>query len=257
MPDEPRRTVHVEFVDAGTGASFAEADLPVESLPESFAAATTLHLGDEPWSVVRADPPTAAEFGASGRLRLTLRKERTADPADILFSLPTLENVLPPVEYGAAAGGRFLELHEDDWRQVEFVALRWQEQIDACLDAIRRVYAEERAGIGFRNLHVRTEIPAPLDGAAVTLDELRALLDPALTYDGIRFADGGIVRGGFAFGVPVGTVYGYEDDGRRVAALCLHGTEDAPEALRTYAAANGLCLIDWCGARQTVFDRGE
>src|SRR2546423_1435250 len=111
------RTVSVEFVDAATGLVFTRSDLPEDQLPDSFAPETTLHLGDDPWLVEGAEPSSAAEFVASGRLVLTVRR-LTVSPQDVLYSLPTICDALPVVG-PAPTRVDCLELHEDDWRQVE------------------------------------------------------------------------------------------------------------------------------------------
>jgi hypothetical protein len=67
-------TVHVALMDAASGRSIGEVDLPSDNLPESFAVATTLHLGDSDWTVEDAEPVTRAAAVAAGRLRLVVRQ---------------------------------------------------------------------------------------------------------------------------------------------------------------------------------------
>src|SRR5690348_16903151 len=106
------RTVSVEFIDAPTGRVFARSDLPAGQLPDSFAPETTLHLGDDPWLVEHAEPWSAAEFVASGRLVLTVRRLTTVAPHDVRYSLPTICDALPVVG-PAPTPVDCLELHED------------------------------------------------------------------------------------------------------------------------------------------------
>ena len=68
------RKVTVTFIDDATGAAFASSKMPPDNLPESFEIDTTLHLGDDDWSVVHAEPHKKAEFTKSGKLTLRLRK---------------------------------------------------------------------------------------------------------------------------------------------------------------------------------------
>src|SRR5690242_17556226 len=110
------RAIHVELFDAATGTLIGEADLPAEQLPESFAASTTLHLGDADWHVERAEPMTRDEYVKAGHLVLRLREVVQVDPKQILFSLPTIEDALPPLHDGP--GEEAAALREDDWRQV-------------------------------------------------------------------------------------------------------------------------------------------
>src|SRR4051812_9918971 len=110
------KTVRVELFDADTGKRFSVSDAPIERLPGSFEAATTLHLGEDDWQVVRATPVTAAEFSATGKLRLVLRrlpKPQHVDPKEILFSLPTICDATPGVATESTKLGKnVLELHE-------------------------------------------------------------------------------------------------------------------------------------------------
>ena len=81
-----RRKVTVTLIDDTTGAVFASSNMPPDDLPESFAIDTTLHLGEDNWSVIHAEPQTKAEFTKSGKVTLRLRKIETMDPNAISFS---------------------------------------------------------------------------------------------------------------------------------------------------------------------------
>lgn len=231
-------TVHVLLVDAASGQPIGEVELPPDQLPESFVEATTLHLGGSDWQVEHAEPVTREQAIAAGRLRLVLRQIQTIDPQQVLFSLPTLENALPPMQDG---GGDVLRIHEDDWRQIELVAPRFEPEIVAELAAIREVFTE-RVGPGYRRLHVRERIPEPLAGTALTVDDVNSGARRAL---GIGDSPG-IVVGGFAFDVEGGAVYGHEDAGHVVA---LGIWRAAPEVLRDLARAHRLFIVDWCAAK--------
>ena len=51
-------------------------DLPIANLPETFELETTLHLGDNEWTVVSAEPRTKLEFASSGKLILAFVRSR-------------------------------------------------------------------------------------------------------------------------------------------------------------------------------------
>ncbi|HTR51901.1 MAG TPA: hypothetical protein VMJ10_14395 [Kofleriaceae bacterium] len=224
--------VRVELVDASTGKSFATAHLPVEQLPESFAASTTLHLGDADWHVEAAEPVTRAEYTATGALRLTLRKLVQVDPKTILFSLPTLENVLPPTRPGSAP----VRLHQDDWRQIELVTADQLPAVMAELAAIRDVIAS-RKGAGFTRIHVRDKIVEPLQGVRVEVAGARRPLGI-----GDELVDGG-------FAIDDGAIYGREHLGT-IVALCLRIPSDHLDGV---ARAHGLLVVDWCRATVNRF----
>jgi hypothetical protein len=107
--------IEVTLVDAKSGQRFSTTELPVDQLPETFELSTTMHIGADDWRVERADPIDRAGYVASGRLTLVLRKTESVDPSKVLFSLPTLEDALPPMREPDSSSA--YEMHEDDWRQ--------------------------------------------------------------------------------------------------------------------------------------------
>jgi hypothetical protein len=259
--------IYVHFIDAATGETFIEAEVPAGQLPESFEQPLGLDLNEDgKWEVVKAEPPTAAKFRASGQLKLTLRQASPATPDDILFSLPTIESCTPALAEGSSSAGKdAFALHEDGWRQVEFVALRHQDAIGRCLSAIRRVHAEAWTGMGFKTLHVRREVPRPLEGLALSLETVGRIVPGSralggLTYEGAR----GLIAGGFAFVLPSSVrLFGLAEEAPAGALTVLGvapGDRPGPaaaeaEALADFAAPHGLCLVDWCRATQVPAER--
>ena len=237
-------TVHVELFDAVTRELLGAADLPIDQLPESFAVSTTLHLGNTDWHVEEADPVDRAEFAARGTLRLVLRKIEHVDPKKILFSLPTLENALPPLLPSDPAAAAAFTIHEDDWRQIELVAESHAAAIDADLAAIREVKSERGDLPGFRRLHVRERIPQPLAALRIPLDDIRTALGAPPRRDLALHDRGSIVEGGFAFDAGEGMIYGRAEH-EHVVALCIW-RDAGLAALVELARTHGLVLVDWC-----------
>ena len=56
----PYSTIQVLFIDASTKKPFGQSDVPLTALPETFALETTMHLGNQDWQVIGAEPMTAA-----------------------------------------------------------------------------------------------------------------------------------------------------------------------------------------------------
>jgi hypothetical protein len=250
-------TIQVRFIDADTGATIGETEQQAEDLPESFEAAATLNIGERTFEVVSATPMTAREFRATGTLRLELREVRVelVGPGYVLYSLPSIDSTLPMMEPGSTKlGKRVLELHEDDWRQVELVSLTHKATIEAELRAIHRIHTEERQGYAFSEMHVREAIRTPLDGTPLLLTTLRgALGETAAWLEGVAFTRlPGVVAGGFAVKLPSGvTLYGVEHEGRVYFLGLQRGTATAAVAgdarlLAALASRHQLCLVDWC-----------
>ncbi|HEY7093015.1 MAG TPA: hypothetical protein VH393_07540, partial [Ktedonobacterales bacterium] len=198
-------TIRVTLIESTTGRILGRSDLPIDQLPASFETSTTLHLGDQDWHVDKAEAGTADEFGHTGALTLTLSPVATMDPRKILFTLPTLDATLPPLdEHVMASGSQALELHEDDWRQIEFVSAKHAREIEAELADIKTIYQNHRVDngsfLGFYEIHMRKRIPAPLD-PPLALDEVEATLGALMrSHDAISFEGApGIVPASFAF----------------------------------------------------------
>jgi hypothetical protein len=80
------RKVTLTLIDDTLGAVFASSKMSPDDLPDSFKSNTALHLGDNDWTVVHAEPATKAEFTKSGKLTLRLRKVQIEAPKAISFS---------------------------------------------------------------------------------------------------------------------------------------------------------------------------
>ena len=241
--------IRVTLTNNRTGEVIGETNMKADDLPESFAAETTLSLGDQDWSVISAEPPTREAYTKSKTLRLSLTPIETVDPSTLLYSLPTICDPLPDAEDDLVADG-FLIL-EDLWRQVEFVARAHEREIDRELAAIAAIHANESESIGFKNLHVRTEIGSPLSPPPSfedMADLCRGFRRAELGYhpSGHRIVDGfAFVQGGAL------ALYGIAADGR-VQILGVQSSGDGKtgadtvESLRRFADAHNLLLVDWC-----------
>jgi hypothetical protein len=252
------KKVLVQFVDADSGEMFARSEIPLPDLPASFAPATTVQLQGSDWTVVSAEPPESAEFGKTGQLTLRLRKVQLVDPRTILFSLPTICDVIPGVVPAPPSQpDDVLRMSDDDWRQIEFVALSLESQVDDNLAAIRRIHEQERVGVGFRKCHVRKDPKEPLAGVRLELGELTSRLgNDARTYAGVSFQrESHLIQGGYAFETgSLLQIYG-QVSGGTLTSFCLlshQGAQRDGAALLELARSRELCLVDWCRALKVM-----
>jgi hypothetical protein len=227
--------IRVVFVDAASGAEFGRAGIAPDELPETFGPGTTLMLGGDDYVVEQAEP---AGFRAAGALTLTLRRVEAVDPQELLFSLPTICDTVPAAE-------QLGELHEDDWRQIEFVAEGLRDVVETEFGAIRAIYEHEAefdaddSLTGFRRLHVREHPAAPLPGP-VSRERLLALLPAGEHTDG---------PGSFARTIGPVLVYGLSDaDAVTVLGVQFSGAPGTALAgpLREVMTTFHLALVDWC-----------
>jgi hypothetical protein len=245
------------FIDGSIGEVIGQADMPVEKLPNSFALATTMHIGDEDWKVINAEPMTAEEFMQTGELVLTLERIVKVLAKDVLFTLPTLCNDIPPMLAGSTKQGKHVfELHEDDWRQIEFISIAQRNTIENEFANIRKIYRESSINNGhflaFKNIHVRQHIDAPLL-KGILLDQLTDFFAPMLPrYDGIAYeGSDGLIEGGFAFSA-TSIFYGQHVKGMikmlgvKVEKNLSTEDGDIAHALQHFMDTYHLYLVDWC-----------
>jgi hypothetical protein len=244
------RMVAVTLIDDATGAPFATTEMPPADLPESFEVETTLHLGEADLSVVHAEPRTRPEYTRSGKLVLRLRRVEQVNLSDILFSLPSICDRIPAVGAAPLAGDECV-LHEDDWRQFEFVSRQLAVESDAEIAAIHRIHEEERASVGWRKLHVRRQPDPP-----ITAPLTRRRLDDAfggLSFRGVSFRGAGSpIVSGFSFRAADGLeCYGAEDGGRVTVLGIIQDVPASPpvrsaDALALISREYDLDLVHWC-----------
>ena len=246
-----KKTVLVEFIDVETGKLLGKSEVPPENLPETFELDTTLHLGDMDWTVVSAEPEHSAEFLKTKELRLVLQKASMIDPAKILFSIPSICNFLGEVDEESETTGSELTIHEDDWRNIELVSLQYRDEIDSDLQEIYRIHKEQKAGHGFRALHVRKSIQQPLEPQSIPFTELDNF-ERAHVFTGLAYLNNKLVVDGFAFLTAGGiSWYGRQKNGF-VQELCLatclpnDQTERDVEVLTKLMQKYELGFADWC-----------
>lgn len=246
MPEFPQ--IDVTFIDDMTGKPFGITKCTADALPMSFALDTTLHIESQDWSVINASPQTRAEYVESGQLTLRVRRIHYFNPAEILFSLPSLCDALAPLSSAALSGDELI-LHEDNWRQLEFVSNAFGHDIEEEIASIRRIHEENAAKVGWSNLHVRKKPVRPIVNGP-TLSRLAPVIDVhsvrGVSYNGASCA----IEHGFSMSEKGGlTLYGTAP-GARVAVLAVDSTTsdeiDTVQGLAAIAAEFDLCLVNWC-----------
>lgn len=177
------------------------------------------------------------------------QETRLLDPKDVLFSLPTLCEVPPPYATKTTKPPKdSIELHEDDWRQIEFVAatnLRELERTLSELEFFKK--AHEVEGCGWKQLFMRPEWPVALASLGLTLRQ----------SGGRPLAVGhGLVHQGFAFPDSGSEwfLYGHRNPAGTIAQLSVcPGQESASWAFASsvfeWANDYDLLLVDWYGVR--------
>ncbi len=246
-----KTTVAVTFVDDETGKDFAVTEAPLTQLPDTFVIETKLEIHGQDYLVVRADPVTKAEFSKSKRLTLRLRRmdAQMIDPKNLLFSLPSICGTMYPQSRLATAGEVPHQLHEDDWRQCEYVSVLHTPLVAAELADIRRIHNEFSVEPGWSEVHMRKRIPAPLL-PGLRWSEIVARLTRFEPVGGVSLEPGTIVKGSVGVALAHGVLlWGVEGDAG-LQALCVEHRHQASAetvaALERLSDELDLVLVDWC-----------
>lgn len=245
--------IKVEFFEGKNEEPFVRSNIPVEQLPDTFEINTTMHLGDEDWHVIAAEPAKKEDFKKAGKLKITLAKPETTmmDPKDILFSLPTINDALPAVEDGRSLENGVV-FHEDDWRQCEFISRVHKDVITTEIKAIFDIHENYRQDSGFDKIHIRQVIINPLERTKITVEMLKTNFDLEKEYLTVAFNTAATsVVGGFALQTKSNWIlWGYVDENETVQALNLAPMTEASlkeisKQVDAFIIAQDLYLLDW------------
>jgi hypothetical protein len=169
---------------------------------------------------------------------------RMVDPKDILFTLPTLCDPVPAVEESPVpAGAR--PLHEDDWRQLEFVPLVDESHVRSELAALATFKIKHQKASGWTSVYLRKEHPYPLQALELHYSSLPSLRTSAVTLSGR------LVRGGFALSdTSDWFIYGQRSPEGRVVQLAVSPgrstcSEGFAAGLVQITGSAGVMLVDW------------
>lgn len=220
--------------------------------------AITRPVHNQLWLIMKLFAFLASLFGASS----PAAESKMVDPKSILFSTPTLNDALPAFQKGGSSGGRFFEVHEDDWRQFEAVSTTYRDQIEHEFAAIRDVLATssvktkvgDRELTAFRKVHVRKTITEPINGGLL-LSRIASVGTNPTEYTGLSLSGSPSVLGGYALAMDGVVVFG-QADGDRVLSLCFSSRSSPsvdPERARKLLdilRASGLTVVHWPSATE-------
>jgi len=248
------QTICVEFINGADGSIIALSDVPPSQLPDTFAIDTTFDIKEQKWSVLSAEPMEKTHFLKTGKLRLVLSRLTTVSPAELLFSLATISDDTGNTQGNALPNDAVFAIHEDDWRQVEFISAQFSPEIDLEFGDIQRIWNSEKSGPGFRKLHVRKRIPNPLAGSPLCVEDLETILPPQKRFEAVGFLrTPGTIPQSFGWSVSRNLVlWGIADSDGKVLRLCVRGLPEPDQVARISTALASLTqryqllFVDWC-----------
>lgn len=249
-----KKNINVEYVEAGKRSPMSTAKVPVDSLPDVFVIDSPMEYNGKKWTIVAAVPDSKEDFAKSGKVQVFLSKlVELVPPSGASFSLPTICEEIGLVRPAALSDNLFV-VHEDDWRQVEFVSRTQEDTVRREFKEIRNIVENQSDGAGgFKRIHVR-KLATPLAGAGLNTNSVKEIFSIHNHYDGVVISGySGRVENGFALDVGASGVLWGETDGRG-GLLCLNlATVDGPGTpvaamtgdLSDFCAKHRLLLVNW------------
>lgn len=248
-------TITIYEVDGD--APIAVIEQPIDALPDTFEIETSMYHDGEDWIVGRADPANKVDFRKSGEITLTVYRQKIVkhDPAEpILCLMPTVSADTPTFTDAYSLENVYV-IHEDKWRDSEFISFSFIEQMQADLDCILDVVRNANVkGVAFERAHLRDSILDPLEDVDLKLDELKQILGVAHCYDGVAFtAYAATADNGFAFKTPQGFVVFGQCHDEKVRICCIHFLDANALTPQSVAAIDQLqkqyklMYVNWSG----------
>jgi hypothetical protein len=243
--------IEVTFIDDLTGESLGTTHIPANNLPDVFERNTTIDLSHADWQVMNARPKTRAQYTKSKSLILWIRRIEKINSNDILYSLPSICDVIPDLNDRSLSGNE-LTIAEDDWRQFELVSSKLADKVDREIAKIRSIHELATDGVGWREMHIRTKPEIPIVGN-IALTHLASILQVStkstgITYDGAQSP----IADGYSFTLNDDfSIYGVAPNSKiqviaiGQAANILPNLESI-DRLQQLARKFNLDLVDWC-----------
>jgi hypothetical protein len=239
--------IRVQFIDNATGDTIGIAEMSPDQLPETFSVATKMQIQADQWEVEEAIPEQAADFIKTKELVLKMRKLEMIDPANILYTLPTIANELPAYTDIARFNDFKTQLQEDDWRQNEFFVPEALPQIENEVAKVKEIwdnYSEEvkdQPFTAFSKCHPRDT--GTVQELSITLEQLKSLLNTNETGS-VAINDQWVAHG-FSLRTKDSTYYGLLT-GDQVSRLCISEfTDKTIEEILSINNAFNLHFISW------------
>jgi hypothetical protein len=204
-------------------------------------------------------------FGCANHIKKSEKKKNSIQPTilnNVLFTTPTIENVLP--EFEDKTDPTNLQIPEDEWRQIEFVSKNQKRFIDLEISKIKNIYEnyshKADTYIAFKDVAVRDLITQSLN---ISFQKIQSsLTNSDITIKGVSlFNNPGQVKNGFSFSANGIKYYGQYDSNNNVKWLCIYldsskeNLRPSTEGLSMLLKTENLYLVAWI--QMKVFDESS
>ena len=237
--------IKVQFFDSSNGNIIGVSEMPPEQLPETFEIQTTMHLNAEDWSIEEAIPAHSKDFLESKNLTLKMRKVEKINPNDFWFTTPTISNEFPQTEPKTHESDFDIDIHEDDYRQKEFLNTNSLPRIEEEFKAIKEIWTNHSKKNDeytlFKNCHARKTIG--LANLSMDYNELQTLLNS--NSIGQVIINGEVLSNGFGLKTENTTYFGTLNDGKVVEFCIAQWNEKTTNEILKINKKFNLLFVDW------------
>ena len=237
--------IKVQFIDSSNGSVIGVSEMPPEQLPETFEIQTTMHLNNEDWSIEEAIPAHSRDFLQSRSLTLKMRKVEKMNPNDIWFTTPTISNEFPQTNTKTKDSEFDISIHDDDYRQKEFLKIDSLPRIEEELKAIKEIWENHSKKSEeytlFKNCHTRKTIG--LANLSIDFNEIQNLLNS--NSIGQVIINGEILSNGFGLTTENTTYFGTLNGGKVVELCISQWNEKTTNEILKINKEFHLLFVDW------------
>ncbi|GAO45353.1 hypothetical protein [Flavihumibacter petaseus] len=237
--------IKVQFIDSDNGQTIGISEMTASQLPETFSLQTTMHYHNDAWVIEEAIPENSIDFIKTKSLILKMRKTEKIDLSEVWFTTPTISNEFPRLEPKTRDTAYDLGIHEDDYRQREFLSPGSTPKIEEEFVGIREVWSEYSKKSGditvFKNCHVRKTIGPP--NLVIDFKQLKSLLECKSV--GQVIINERTLSNGFVIRTDNTTYFGTLD-GETVIELCMaNWNEESTNEILEINQAFNLVFVNW------------
>jgi hypothetical protein len=184
-------------------------------------------------------------FGRSKKAEPETDKVVTMNPNDIWFTTPTISNEFPQLTPKTKETKFDIFIHEDDYRQNEFLNQSSLPKIEEEFSGIKEIWANHSKKNDeytlFKNCHVRKTIGSP--NLKVNFNELKALLN--CNSVGQVIINGNVLTNGFAIKTDNTTYFGTLNDDTVIELCIAQWNDNTTNEILNVDKAFNLLFVNW------------
>jgi hypothetical protein len=184
-------------------------------------------------------------FGQTKKTEQEFEKVETMNPNDMWFTTSTISNEIPQTAPKTKETDFDIVIHDDDYRQNEFLNISSLPQIQVEFNAIQEIWANHSKKSEeytlFKNCHVRKTIGLP--NLTINLNELKVLL--GCNSVGQVIINGEVLIDGFALETENTTYFGTLN-GDKVIDFCIaEWNDNTRNEILEVNKAFSLLFVNW------------